>query len=148
MSHKKYQVAFVLFLAFAGFFGSVHLGIQYSIHWLLVKEASSTGMDWAHLIKARLPNLPSMQNADHSISIEHVPDATHFSELVSDVLAIGNIYQIDYINSECYCELSLGSYRQVPAINQPVAVFTFANDHNLSDGHDTILDQKNYLTTL
>ena len=87
-----------------------HTGIQYAMRALLVQHAHSTGMDWAHHIEARTPTLPALVTSDPDSELRKAPSAVEFTKMVNGMLAVGNIYQIDVINPDCYCDISLGNY--------------------------------------
>ncbi|MEM8542094.1 MAG: EAL domain-containing protein, partial [Pseudomonadota bacterium] len=87
-----------------------HLGIQYAMRILLVQHAHATGMDWAHHIEVRAPTLSTLVNSDPESDVRQAPSAVEFTEMVSGMLSVGNIYQVDVINAECYCDISLGTY--------------------------------------
>ena len=88
------------------FLTCVHLTIVKSRSWLLKRDAASTGVDWAEHLEARIVGLSDGTNKKPSAG---VPESAELTRLVSDVLAIGNIYQIDFINADCLCELSFSS---------------------------------------
>lgn len=87
-----------------------HLSVQYAMRALLVQHAHSTGMDWAHHIEVRTPTLSALVDAAPDSELRESPSAVEFTKMVNGMLSVGNIYQVDVINSDCYCEISLGSY--------------------------------------
>ena len=87
-----------------------HVGIQYAMRALLVQHAHSTGMDWAHHIEVRAPTLSTLIASDPDSELRKAPSTVDFTKMVNGMLSVGNIYQIDVINPDCHCDISLGSY--------------------------------------
>ncbi|KAG1668218.1 putative signaling protein [Nymphon striatum] len=115
MTRAKLKIALMLLLACFAFLSSTHYVIHKSLNWLLVEEAQKSGMDWAHHIEDRIPSLPKAARLEVPAGKIQTPDAKQFSKFVFDILAVGNIYQIDYINSDCLCELTFGSFKNGPS---------------------------------
>lgn len=107
----------------AGQFASTRL-----VDIALQREARSLGLDWARHIENRIPDLESMRTPSNVADATLIPDPEEFHKLLSDVTTVGHIYQFDFINSLCLCELSIGAY--VPDPDQTGAVI---DDHS---GHD------------
>lgn len=112
MNSGKIRLMLLLVAAAAIFIGTLQFGTSRTILWLLEDEAKSTGMDWAHHIEARLPDLMDVTAADQIPSQAGVPQVDEFTSLISDILVVGNIYQIDFINPDCYCDASIGTYSE------------------------------------
>ncbi len=110
MNSNRIRLSILLLAASAMFIGALHFGTSTALHRLLRMEANSIGTDWARHIEARLPDLLEMSEADGKDSQARLPSVTGFKGLLSDILAVGNIYQIDFINPDCYCRASLGTY--------------------------------------
>ncbi|MEP3232911.1 MAG: VanZ family protein [Hyphomicrobiales bacterium] len=77
----------------------------------LKANAENTGLSIAQLMGRRIPDLGLLnkddvffRDLDHSIKMKRV------EHLAADVLAAERIHQIDFINSDCMCAISLGSY--------------------------------------
>lgn len=118
-----------IFLCFAVLCLSAgHIATTHAVNWALKSEARSLGMDWAHHIELRIPELAGMRDETGEIDPTKLPDAEEFHHLLADVVSVGHIYQFDFINSLCFCELSIGSHITDP--ENPVLKF---NDHS---GHD------------
>lgn len=99
----------MLCLASLAFALCVNFAILKSRDWLLTRDAQSTGMDWARHLEARIPNLAEIiENGPEAKKL--VPKADYFTGLVREVLSLGYIYQIDFINANCLCELTFGSF--------------------------------------
>jgi len=86
-----------------------YFGTQYMLDRALRREAHSSGMDWLHHIENKLQTLDGMTLPDGRPDPVGLPDAGAFRQLLSDVFAVGHIYQFDYINTECLCHISLVS---------------------------------------
>lgn len=105
-----------------------HFATSYAVDWALKREAKSLGMDWAYHVENRIPELESMNNVTGVVDPTKLPDAEEFKKLLADVTSVGHIYQFDFINSLCLCELSIGSH-----ITDPGRGAAFVDDHS---GHD------------
>ena len=82
------------------------------INIALKANAENTGLSIAQLMGRRIPDLGLLnkddllfRELDHSIKIKRV------EHLAADVLASDNIHQVDFINSDCMCAISLGSFK-------------------------------------
>ncbi|MFY0612201.1 MAG: EAL domain-containing protein [Hyphomicrobiaceae bacterium] len=84
--------------------------MRFVLHALLVQHASSTGMDWAHHIEARVPGMSEKLDPTGRPVALKAPPTKKFTDMVNGMLAVGNIYQIDVINPDCYCDISMGSF--------------------------------------
>ena len=83
-----------------------------AINVALKANAENTGLSIAQLMGRRIPDLGLLnkddllfRELDHSIKMKRV------EHLAADVLASDNIYQVDFINSDCMCAISLGSFK-------------------------------------
>ena len=83
-----------------------------AINVALKANAENTGLSIAQLMGRRIPDLGLLnkddllfRELDHSIKMKRV------EHLAADVLASENIYQVDFINSDCMCAISLGSFK-------------------------------------
>ena len=82
------------------------------INVALKANAENTGLSIAQLMGRRIPDLGLLnkddllfRELDHSIKMKRV------EHLAADVLASDNIHQVDFINSDCMCAISLGSFK-------------------------------------
>ena len=82
------------------------------INTALKANAEDTGLSIAQLMGRRIPDLGLLnkddllfRELDHSIKMKRV------EHLAADVLASDNIHQVDFINSDCMCAISLGSFK-------------------------------------
>jgi diguanylate cyclase (GGDEF)-like protein len=108
-NRRKKLIGLLLCLAAVCVVG-VHYATFLAVNWALKNEARSLGVDWAHHIEYRIPELPGMQNAQGELDPTKLPDPENFEKMLSDIISVGHIYQFDFINSYCHCDLSIGSY--------------------------------------
>lgn len=78
----------------------------------LKANAENTGLSIAQLMGRRIPDLGLLnkddllfRELDHSLKMKRV------EHLAADVLAADRIHQVDFINSDCMCAISLGSFK-------------------------------------
>ena len=107
------KVRGILFFGLLVFFVSLYFGMQYFLASILKDETYVAGEDWARHIEYSIPKLTGMANTDGSLNAEKVPVGQEFEDLVKGVLSIGNIYQVDFINTDCFCDISIGTYDEV-----------------------------------
>lgn len=109
---KPTNLLLALGLAILAILLLTHTGIQYAMRALLVQHVHSTGMDWAHHIELRTPSLPAIVLSEPESDLRQSPSAIEFAGMVNGMLSVGNIYQVDIINPDCYCEISMGTYQE------------------------------------
>lgn len=100
------QLIAILLVSMIGFFAAVKTGVNHAVDLLLVEEANDIGMDWTHLIDARIQTLlnkSASENADDLLGSEEIET---LAEISNGIFSVGNIFQIDYINSSCHCDAS------------------------------------------
>lgn len=131
---KFLKTGFALCLGVMAFLISTHYGIQYALKTLLVQQAHSTGMDWALHIEARTPTLSDIVESDADSKLRKAPPAIEFMNMVNGMLAVGNIYQVDVINADCYCDISLGTYVAKQSGSNKINDLAHSHDHG-SAGH-------------
>lgn len=136
-AHRRKALGTLIALALAvfAFIASANFGIQYAVRALLMQHAHSTGMDWAHHIEARTPNLASLVNSDPNSKPGKAPAAVEFTKMVNGMLSVGNIYQVDVINPDCYCDISLGTYAAKQSGKVDVVLHSHDHSHD-NTGHD------------
>ena len=83
-----------------------------AINVALTANAENKGLSIAQIMGRRIPDLGLLnkddllfRELDHSIKMKRV------EHLATDVLASDNTYQVDFINSDCMCAISLGSFK-------------------------------------
>lgn len=104
---KQYtQLIAILLVCMVGFFAAVKAGVDHAVHLLLVEEVDDIGMDWAHLIDVRINSLLNNASPENTNQLLGSDEIQTLSEISEGIFAIGNIYQIDYINALCHCEAS------------------------------------------
>lgn len=117
------------------FIGAMYFGIQHGIDWALRKDAKAYGLDWAHHFTTRIPNLSINTNQDDLEELELALKLGNIGRLANDMLKIGHIHQIDFINSTCLCDISLGSYNKPFLDEKKKEVLTFHNDVSNTTSH-------------
>lgn len=131
--HKGiFGIVLALVLAVVAFASSAHFGIQYGVKALLIQHAESTGMDWAYHIEARAPNLGKLVEVEPDSKKLKTPDGVEFTQMINGMLSVGNIYQVDVINPDCNCEISLGTYA-AKQLGQAKKM-SMSHTHNHSEG--------------
>lgn len=131
---KQYtQLVAIILVCMVGFFAAVKTSVDHAVDLLLKEEVNDTGMDWAHLIDVRINSLLTKSNPVNSDQLLGPEEIETLSEISEGVFAVGNIYQIDYINAMCHCEVSFS--RSDPVGPQPEG----NHDHN---GHDELPTQQ------
>jgi diguanylate cyclase (GGDEF)-like protein len=110
MRDRKTHLPLIIVIAVTVFLGALYVGYNRTLHWLLMEDAYSVGMDWAYHMETHLPELMGSVGTDGSIEDAAEPDHNELAEFALEILAIGNIYQIDFINANCHCDASFGTY--------------------------------------
>lgn len=103
--HYKQLVA-ILLVSLVGFSVAIKTGVDYAVHLLLLEEAQDVGMDWAHLIDARINTLIEKSADEGSAELLGSEEIETLREISLGVFSVGNIYQIDFINAACHCDVS------------------------------------------
>jgi len=87
--------------------------LNFSINRILHNNSERSGVSWAqHLAK----HVPQGKKTDIHGNLEQVEAALrleNFARLALDIVGNNGVFQIDFINSDCYCSISLGSYDTV-----------------------------------
>ena len=94
----------LLAVATIAFLGVLQLGIDKTLNWLLEQEAQALGMDWAHHIQTRLPLSDDADGAHRTIDIARIPTSPELKHMAADVIEVGNIFQIEFIDADCHCD--------------------------------------------
>ncbi|MCR9135478.1 MAG: EAL domain-containing protein [Alphaproteobacteria bacterium] len=97
-------------LAVIVFVCGAYLGLDKTINWLLWKDASSIGMNWAHHMDAHLPSFMDHNAGHESNKPDYASDAEELEHFAFDILSIEQIYQIDFINAEGQKVASFGDF--------------------------------------
>lgn len=79
------------------------LAVDHSLNLMLTKQASGIGRDWSHYLDNRLgDDLPALSGDAETVTIS----AAKFGvvvDAVSELFAVGKIFQIDFIDADCFC---------------------------------------------
>ena len=107
--NKLYAIGLILIILTGAAF---HYSAPYAVTTALKSDAENIGLSIAKLMGRRIPDLGLLnkddnlfRDLDYSLKVERI------SHLAEDVLATENIHQVDFINSDCMCAISLGSYK-------------------------------------
>ncbi len=134
----------------AGCLGIVCLGLAgvsgyFGLNVALRREADAIGLGWARHIEYQLPKVAGAVSEDGSFEPGSLPDPDGFRELLTDVFAVGSIYQFDYINRDCLCHLTLTSSAGIDVshghtVGDPADLFgEHSHDHGFTRaGHEMV----------
>ena len=86
-----------------------YVGTQYLLNRALERESRMIGMDWARHFEHRLASISGIRQPREGAASTILPEVETLRELVSDIFEIGHVYQFDYINVICRCQVSLNS---------------------------------------
>lgn len=134
MTKFKTQIATLLFVSVLGFSVLMQGGVNYAVDWLLKEEAQDTGMDWAHLIDARMSKLESEAASQKQGQSFETHEITELTEMSEGIFAVGNIYQIDFLNSLCHCTATLK--RSEGQVGSPAQIDS--HEHHDHGSHDDV----------
>ena len=82
-----------------------------AINVALKANAENTGLSIAQLMGRRIPDLGLLNKDDYLFrELDHSIKMKRVEHLAADVLAADRIHQVDFINSDCMCTISLGSF--------------------------------------
>lgn len=98
------QLISILLVSLLVFVIAIKTGVDQAVEFLLVEETQDVGMDWAHLIDARINTLLDKKIGENPDQLLSPEDVETLKEISNGVFAVGNIYQIDFINASCHCE--------------------------------------------
>lgn len=86
---------------------------QHFLERVMQREAYTQGTDWTHYIENQLFKLPGLHKPDGSFDPKQLPDVQRFREILTNVFEVGHVYQIDYVNLLCLCDISLSAPRML-----------------------------------
>ena len=101
----SFIVSFVLLI------GVIALGGHYTRSSFLQKHAEMSAVDWAHHISKRMPSLGFQTNIPEYQKVEIATKMGALGRLMLDIIADSKVYQIDLINSDCFCDVTVGGYK-------------------------------------
>lgn len=105
---RKYVVVFLIIAGICFTVGKI--GTRYAVTRALENESMSLGMDWAYHAANWVNDVMVQNNSIDPEGAPIVPDIDGLAELLTNIFSIGHIYQFDFINMDCLCEISFGSY--------------------------------------
>ena len=113
--------------------GLLWMGSQQTLNWALKREAQLVGGDWARHIEDRLDGLGRAVLPDGSWDETVLPKPEELRGLLSGVFGIGHIFQFDYINAVCRCNVSLTAAAPRPVFGSGP---TTGHHHPVGADHD------------
>lgn len=79
------------------------LAIDHSLKLMLTQQASGIGRDWSHYLDNRLgEGLPTLSRDAETVTISNAKLGV-VVDAVSELFAVGKIFQIDFIDADCSC---------------------------------------------
>jgi len=79
------------------------LAVDHSLKLMLTQQASGIGRDWSHYLDNRLGDgLPTLSGYAEAITISNARLGV-VVDAVSELFAVGKIFQIDFIDADCGC---------------------------------------------
>ena len=110
MKNRKFIIIGLVCLAVAIFFAVSAGALNFSINRALTNEAEKVGTDWSKHIVHHTPNVRNREQAGDFDAIQAALRTENLAHLATDIIKTSDVFQIDFVNSDCYCSISLGSY--------------------------------------
>ena len=110
MKNRKFIIIGLVCLAVAIFFAVSAGALNFSINRALTNEAEKVGTDWSKHIVHHTPNVRNREQAGDFDAIQAALRTENLARLATDIVKTSDVFQIDFVNSDCYCSISLGSY--------------------------------------
>ena len=110
MKNRKFIIIGLVSLAVAIFFAVSAGVLNFSINRALTNDAEKVGTDWSKHIVHHTPNVRNPEQAGDFDSIQSALRTENLARLATDIVKTSDVFQIDFVNSDCYCSISLGSY--------------------------------------
>ena len=110
MKNRKFIIIGLVSLALAMFFALSTVALNFSINRALTNDAERTGVNWSKHIVHHVPNDSNRDQAGDFGNIQAALRTENLARLASDIVKTSDVFQIDFVNSDCYCSISLGSY--------------------------------------
>lgn len=103
MTHTQIKFALLILVSSLSFLAIGNLAVKYSQQTLLSKQADATGRDWAHYLDNRLGNEFPVLTGSQAGALIADEQLAGIDGAISEILALGNIFQIDFIDANCSC---------------------------------------------
>lgn len=84
--------------------------LNLSINRALINDAQRTGVNWSKHIAHHIPDVGNAENVRYLENIEASLRTENLARLALDIVNTSDVFQIDFVNSDCYCSISLGAY--------------------------------------
>ena len=110
MKNRKFIIIGLVSLAVAIFFAVSAGALNFSINRALTNEAEKVGINWSKHIVHHTPNVHNRDQAGDFGTIQAALRTENLARLATDIVKTSDVFQIDFVNSDCYCSISLGSY--------------------------------------
>ena len=110
MKNRKFIIIGLVSLALTMFFALSTVALNFSINRALTNDAERTGVNWSKHIVHHVPNDSNRDQAGDFGNIQAALRTENLARLASDIVKTSDVFQIDFVNSDCYCSISLGSY--------------------------------------
>lgn len=107
MRVRKFHLPLIIVMAAAAFVASAYVGIDKTLNWLLLKDANSMGLSWAHHMDNHLPHRTDLSGKLGPAETHGRDDLATFAD---DILLIEGIYQIDFIGAHDHAIHSFGGF--------------------------------------
>nr|WP_306267037.1 EAL domain-containing protein [Pararhizobium sp. IMCC3301] len=120
MNYKRIKIIVLILLASSGFLATGKLAIDFSLRTLLSKQADAAGRDWAHYVDNRLGEKLPVLTVSESGALLSDGQLANIEGAVSEIFALGNVLQIDFIDATCSCIASFAGGTQFPAVRRKV----------------------------
>ncbi|MEP3631254.1 MAG: bifunctional diguanylate cyclase/phosphodiesterase [Hyphomicrobiales bacterium] len=110
MKNKNKRTIGLICLAVVIFFTASISALNFSINRALSNNAEKTGINWSKHIAHHIPDLGDRQYYESFKNLQGALRTENLARLATDIVKTSDVFQIDVVNSDCYCSISLGSY--------------------------------------
>ncbi|MEP1442891.1 MAG: bifunctional diguanylate cyclase/phosphodiesterase [Hyphomicrobiales bacterium] len=86
--------------------------LNLSINRALTNDAERTAVNWSKHIAHHIPSLGKREPHAGLGNVENALRKKQLARLALDIVKTSDLFQIDFVNSDCYCSISLGSYTE------------------------------------
>ncbi len=115
MNYKKFKIIALILIASSGFLATGKFAMDFSLRTLLSKQADAAGRDWAHYLDKRLGKKLPVLTQHESGGLLSGGQLAGIDGAISEIFALGNVFQIDFIDANCSCIASFAGATQIPA---------------------------------